>query len=152
MHAVDPPIPVTVTAIAPPSSTPLPGEDNEEAIGNLGLEDADEVEDQSLRMPEDVSSSAGGPESKAGKRKIDEVADSEDEDGIEVEIGTAARLPLIPRVHEGFLASSQLTQDGLEADEQESALSARIRPPKTVGVEDHRAKQQDLEDDMLLQN
>lgn len=111
-------------------------------MGNLGLEDAEEVEDQSIRMPEDILSSSAAQELKTTKRKIDEVVDSEDED--EIEIGTAARLPVVLRGQRGFLPSSQLAQEG--AEEGGSPLSAR----QTAGVEDHAVDGQD--DDMLLQN
>ncbi|KAK5936809.1 hypothetical protein PMZ80_010928 [Knufia obscura] len=141
LHAVEPPKPITITNIALPSSPPLPGEDNEEAMGNLGLEDAEEAEDQSMRMPEDVTSSAAQA-SIGAKRKIDEVADSEDEE--ELEIGTAARPPPVPRGHAGFLPSSQLAQEDVEGAESTSPQRG------TVGKE--RRGADDLDDDMLLQN
>ena len=62
-----------------PVSSPQFEEANEEAIGNLGLADAEEIVDQGLEMPEDVSLSS--PRKKRTcKRNIDEVADSEDDE------------------------------------------------------------------------
>lgn len=144
LHAIEPPKPVsiTITHKTPPSSSPLPSQDNEEAMGNLGLEDAEEAEDQSMRMPEDMAPSSAMQDVKAPKRKIDEVADSESED--EIEIGTAARLPPVPKGHVGFLPSSQIAQE--EADDGASPLPAR----QATGFEHPAAHEED--DDMLLQS
>ena len=147
LHVVEPLKPVTITNVILSSSPPLPGEDNEEAMGNLGLEDAEEVEDQSLRMPEDMApSSSAVNEPKPAKRKIDEVADSEDED--EVEIGSAARMPHVSRGLGGFMPSSQVGQDDVEDDVEDgvSHLPDRL----TVTNEDDAVHEQD--NDMLLQD
>ena len=142
LHAVEPPKPIVVTDIAPSSSPPLPGEDNEEAMGNLGLEDTGEVEDQSMRMPEDMAASSAAEDLQVAKREIEEVADSEDEDAIE--IGTTTKLPRIPRTHGGFMPSSQLGQES--AEEVESLLQGQkaAREGKDGGI--------DQDDDTLLQN
>lgn len=100
--------------MALPSSPPIPGEDPEEVMGNLGLEDMEEAEDLSLAMPEDVPTPSPISEHvlNRSKRKIDEVADSEDEDDLGAAI-TEARLPPTsskPK-HDGFLPSSQLAQN-----------------------------------------
>jgi len=111
-------------------------------MGNLGLEDAEEAEDQSMRMPEDMAPSSAMQDVKAPKRKIDEVADSESED--EIEIGTAARLPPVPKEHGGFLPSSQIAQE--DAEDGASPLPAR----QATGSEHSAAHEED--DDMLLQS
>ena len=144
LRAVEPPKPVAVINVGLPSSPPLPDEDNEEAMGNLGLEDSEEVEDQSMRMPEDVASYSAMQDSAAARRKPEEVADSEDEVEIEVAIGTAARLSSTPKVQGGFLPSSQL--DPGDVDDSKS----RPRRPTTGREEDHVGN--DQEDEMLLQN
>lgn len=83
-------------------------------MGNLGLEDAREEVDQSLQMPEDIPASSVQISSQALKRKVAEIADSEDEDEDEleadVEAGKASRLKFTT----GFLPSSQVSveEDG----------------------------------------
>ena len=111
-------------------------------MGNLGLEDAEEAEDQSMRMPEDVASSSAP---RTQKRKIEEVADSEDED--EIELGSAAKLPPMPKVGGGFLPSSQLTQSNGED------AGSRLRAREAASGRLHAAAARDEdEDEMLLRN
>lgn len=76
-------------------------------MGNLGLEDAREDEDQSLQMPEDMPASSMQPVSQASKRKVSEIADSEDEDELEadVDLGKSSKMKFTT----GFLPSSQVS-------------------------------------------
>lgn len=98
------------TDVVLPSSPPTPTEDQEEAMGNLDLEDAMEDDDQSLQMPEDVpASSIARASSQATKRKIAEIADSEDED--ELDAYSNSRPPPVTGVAAGFLPSSQLSMN-----------------------------------------
>jgi len=88
---------------------------------NLGIDDIDE--DQSLQMPEDVVAPSTSPRN---RRPVAEVADSEDEDEIEL---SQAKLPPMRKASGGFLPSSQLKQDG-NGDGESSAGSQNATSEK----------------------
>lgn len=109
LQAVDPPKPVEILDVVLPSSPPAPTQENEEAMGNLGLEDAREEDDQSVQMPEDIPASSNQIFSQASKRKVSEIADSEDEDELDsdADSGKISRM----KYTTGFLPSSQVSVD-----------------------------------------
>ncbi|KAK5080544.1 hypothetical protein LTR05_008487 [Lithohypha guttulata] len=118
LQAVDePPTTIQVKDVAPRSSS-TSQQDQEEAVGNLELQDAGEPVDQGLRMPEDTADVSSSRENLALtnrplKRTIDEVADSEDEDEVSMEDRSKsdrAQTSAPPANLGGFLPSSQLTQ------------------------------------------
>lgn len=109
LQAVDPPKPVEILDVVLPSSPPAPTQENEEAMGNLGLEDAREEDDQSVQMPEDIPASSNRVSSQVSKRKVSEIADSEDEDELDsdADSGKISRM----KYTTGFLPSSQVSVD-----------------------------------------
>ena len=117
LYGIDPPKDGESVHVALPSSPAVYREDNDGAMGNLslGLEDATEAEDDGLRMPEDALASSPSVQlgaKRLTKRKIDEVADSEDEEELDLNLGgdIARHAPSL-NIREGFLPSSQLGQD-----------------------------------------
>lgn len=96
LHAVDPPKRLVTANIVTRSSPALLADENEEALGNLGLQE-NEAPDQRLNMLRDMPSSSAVP----NKRKIEEVADSEDED--EIGVGTSPPTRVMePQVYSGI--------------------------------------------------
>lgn len=114
MHQIEHPQNTLTGNIVPPSSPPGHEEDAEEAIDSLELRDVEEVEDQSVTVPEDIIETPYTlPQAMpTAKRKIDEIADSEDEDDLEPETSTTRPLAMRSS-HGGFLPSSQLMQEDL---------------------------------------
>lgn len=142
-------------------------------MGQLGLEDSAADVDQSVRMPEDVPdpSSPLPPPSTAtptafsqpAKRKLAEIADSEDEDDLELDIGSNHRSSSPPQRagNAGFLLSSQLSRVN---NDEPNGTNIDTHPIKAKSVlvtdlvddEAHEIGNEDdnstSNDDMLLQD
>lgn len=109
-------------------------------MGQLGLDDIAEPADQSVQMPEDMPSSPMPfVSSQPAKRKVTEIADSEDEEDLE----NGIRSPPSSRQVGGFLPSSQVMQN---QDEQDSA---GFRTAKDMSNAEEKGNQ---DDEMLLQD
>lgn len=116
-------------------------------MGNLGLEDAREDEDQSIWMPEDVLPSSSHASGLTMKRKIAEIADSEDES----ELGTEehGRVPRTLAFSRGFIPSSQIPQNDRKGDSDRKEDS----PPRAAGgSQPNVLDADDKDDEMLLQD
>lgn len=106
-------------------------------MGNLGLDDAEEGIDQSVRMLEDLISSSAAPQ----KRKIEEVADSEEEEDLDIACQAAmGSRSGLNQLH-GFMPSSQLAQG--EGD-------AAYLPQQAQQSHTSYTTGNELDDDMLL--
>lgn len=127
--------------MALPSSPPQQNEDNEEAMGNLGLDDAREEDDQSMQMPEDMPASSVQISSQASKRKVAEIADSEDEDELEAHL--ESRKSSRTRFTTGFLPSSQVSIE----ENGSVAMDKETDEQHAIGQHDS-----DHSDEMLLRD